>query len=173
MIIKKAAQDQYPDIRAFYFSIIDQMAELPYGAEWKKDIYPAPAFLQESLRDGNFYIGEESGRIVAAMVVDHHNNEGYRQINWLTKADDPEVSVIHILAVDTPLTRQGYGKQMVRFVIDKAREEGQKAIRLDVLKGNLPAEKLYPALGFQYVQTVPMYYEDTGWADFELYEYPL
>ena len=46
-----------------------------------------------------------------------------------------------------------------------------KLMRLDILKCNLPAEKLYPACGFQCVDTVTMYYEDTGWTDFEMYEY--
>ncbi len=48
-----------------------------------------------------------------------------------------------------------------------------KAIRLDVLKGNLPAEKLYSGLGFRYLHTLNMFYEDTGWTDYELYEYTL
>ena len=45
-----------------------------------------------------------------------------------------------------------------------------KAIRLDVLKGNAPAERLYTSLGFVYVDTLKLFYEDTGRVDFELYE---
>ena len=59
---------------------------------------------------------------------------------------------------------------MVQFAIDAARENGQKVIRLDVLKGNVPAEKLYAERGFKYLHTLPMFYEDTGWTDYELYE---
>ena len=46
-------------------------------------------------------------------------------------------------------------------------------IRLDVLKGNLIAEKMYPEMGFKYVMTLPVFYEDIGLKDFELYECPL
>ena len=46
-----------------------------------------------------------------------------------------------------------------------------KAVRLDVLKGNVPAERLYKGMGFHYVSTVKLFYEDTGRVDFELYEY--
>lgn len=53
----------------------------------------------------------------------------------------------------------------------RARQTGMHLMRLDVLKGNLPAEKLYPACGFRCVDTVTMYYGDTGWTDFEMYEY--
>ena len=48
---------------------------------------------------------------------------------------------------------------------------GMKAVRLDVLKGNLPAEKLYEGEGFTYVDTVKLFYEDTGRVDFKMYEY--
>jgi hypothetical protein len=48
-----------------------------------------------------------------------------------------------------------------------------KTIRLDVLDGNIPAENLYLGMGFQYLNKVQMYYEDTGWTAFRLYEYVL
>ena len=43
----------------------------------------------------------------------------------------------------------------------------------DVLGGNIPAENLYRGLGFQYLATLQMYYENTGWTAFRLYEYVL
>ena len=46
-------------------------------------------------------------------------------------------------------------------------------MRLDVLEGNVPAERLYEGFGFRYLATMPMFYEDTGWTNYELYEYPL
>jgi len=42
-----------------------------------------------------------------------------------------------------------------------------------VLKGNVPAERLYESSGFQYVDTLQLYYEDTGRVDFELYEFTI
>lgn len=62
---------------------------------------------------------------------------------------------------------------MVIFAIDTARAGGQKVMRLDVLKGNVPAEKLYEGLGFKYLHMLKMFYPDTGWTEFELYEYAL
>ena len=61
----------------------------------------------------------------------------------------------------------------VRFAIDHAKQQRQKAVRLDVLQGNTAAEQLYASLGFRYLHTLPMFYEDTGWMQFELYEYPI
>jgi len=44
---------------------------------------------------------------------------------------------------------------------------------LDVLPRNRRAKALYTGMGFQYLHTMPMFYDDVGWTDFELYEYPL
>lgn len=59
---------------------------------------------------------------------------------------------------------------MVGFAVDYAKSNGGRTVRLDVLKGNLPANKLYERAGFQKLNTITMYYPDTGNMDFELYE---
>lgn len=60
---------------------------------------------------------------------------------------------------------------MVQEAIRVAEQSGMKVIRLDVIEGNTPAVELYTAGDFEYMDTVSMYYEDTGWKDFMLYEY--
>lgn len=42
-----------------------------------------------------------------------------------------------------------------------------------VLGGNVPAERLYTGQGFARRGTVRMFYADTGWTDYGLYEYLL
>ena len=83
------------------------------------------------------------------------------------------MTVIHALAVHPAHRGKGYAKEMVRFVVDRARENRQRAIRLDVLQRNRPARALYSGMGFRYCHTLRMFYEDVGWAAFDLYEYPL
>ena len=173
MKILKAKTNQFQDVREFYFAVIDGIGDSGDSVGWKKDIYPAPGFLKGSIEDGDLYIAEEDGMIVGAMVLNHQSNEEYGKFDWPTKADEEEVTVIHALGILPSMRGKGYAKQMVRFAIDLARNDHQKVIRLDVLKGNIGAKKLYSGLGFRYLHTLPMFYEDTGWTDFELYEYPL
>ena len=45
----------------------------------------------------------------------------------------------------------------------RARELGQNAV----------AEKLYTKCGIQFVQAKTMFYEDTGWTEFKMYEFNL
>lgn len=49
-------------------------------------------------------------------------------------------------------------------------EKRKKTIRLDILGTNSIAEKLYVKCGFRFVQAKPMFYEDTGWTEYKMYE---
>ena len=171
MNIIKANRNQYEDVRNFYYSMIDAMSGSTVYVGWQKDIYPSAEFLGDSVRKGELYLVLEDENITAAMVFNHDHNEGYDEINWPTKADDSEVMIIHALGVHPDYYGKGYAKALVREAINMARESGIKAIRLDVLEGNIPAEKLYSGFGFQYTDKVRMFYEDTGWTNFKLFEY--
>ena len=56
-------------------------------------------------------------------------------------------------------TDGGYAAAMI---LNRESNEGYK---------NMPAEKLYVKHGFRYIDTVQMFYEDTGWTNFKVYEY--
>ncbi|MEE8808566.1 MAG: GNAT family N-acetyltransferase [Lactimicrobium sp.] len=171
MKITRAQAEEYQEVSDFYDALIDGLAGSPFDAGWKKGIYPDPAFLKASIAQGNLYLGRINGRIAAAMVLNHQWNEGYDSIKWPTDASPEDITVIHALGVHPYSAHQGLAKQMVRFAINTAREHHQKVIRLDVLKGNVPAEKLYASAGFQYLETIRMFYPDTGMTEYELYEY--
>ena len=171
MIIKKAIPDQFQNVRAFYHAVIDGVENAHDSVGWKKDIYPSPELLDRSIHAGELFIAAEGEAIIGAMILNHQYNDEYRKAPWPTQANDAEVTVIHALGVHPSCWRKGCARQMVQFAIDYARSCGQKVIRLDVLKGNLLAEKLYSGMGFQCFYTLPMFYEDTGWTDFQLYEF--
>lgn len=173
MEIRQAQIEEFDEVRTFYHTLIDEMRDAEYQPGWEKEIYPSDAELREALEAGWLYTGREDGGIAAAMIVNHRGNDGYRQAQWPTPAGDGETAVIHVLGVMPRCSGRGLGGEMVRYAIGLARRQGKKVVRLDVLNGNLPAERLYTGAGFQYVQTVSMFYEDTGWTDFLLYEYPL
>ena len=173
MIIRKAKPSEYQDIRAFYHSAIDAMEGSQYHPMWQKDIYPAPEELHMAVDEQTLHIGLEEDRIVAAMVINHKCNEEYTDVSWPMDLGQDEFVVIHMLCVHGDCAGRGYAKQLVRYAIDTARSAGMKAVRLDVLKGNVPAERLYTGMGFHYVDTVKLFYEDTGRVDFELYEFEI
>lgn len=171
--ITGASWEEYSEVRLFYHSLIDSMQGSPFHPMWQKDIYPSQEDLQTAVREHSLYVGRAGRRIAAAMVLNQRCNEEYNTALWIKDLQPDEYMVIHMLGVHSDFAGNGYAKQMVLFALDHARSAGMKAVRLDVLRGNLPAEKLYERLGFRHTDTRAMYYEDTGWTDFMLYEYDL
>ena len=171
--IRAARSGEYEAVRAFYHSLIDEMQSSPYLPGWEKDIYPSNEYLRALIDRGELYVGEVDGEIAAAMALNGDCNEGYTNVCWPVQAQPEEVVIIHILCVHPRHAGRGYAKALLDWAIADAKRKDKKAIRLDVLKGNLPAERLYRGKGFQYIDTFQMYYDDTDWADFELFEHAL
>ena len=171
--IQQARPHQFPEIWDFYQRLIDGMANSAYLPGWEKGIYPAEDFIRASLDSGELYAAHLGGTLVGAMVINHACTPGYETIPWAVDAKPEEVSVIHILGVSPDVQGKGVAGKMVREAIRLARQAKQKALRLDVLAGNLPAQKLYTAAGFLYMGSIKLFYEDTGLTDFLLYELPL
>lgn len=173
MDIEVIKPDEYDDLHAFYFDVIDGFEGKAYHPCWKKDIYPSVEDLHKLIAKGEFYAGKDDGRIITAMAFNNEYDSHYDEFEWPTKANDKEIFVLHMLAVLPDYGRRGIAKRMVGFAIENAKSRNGKAIRLDVLKGNIPANNLYESMGFQKLHTVKMWYPDTGFAEFELYELAL
>lgn len=169
--IRAAGKEDDIPVRDFYYGLIDAMRDAEYKPGWEKDVYPSQEFLMKSIENHELYIGKTEERIIAAMVVNHEYNDGYKTVRWSVDAEDSELFVIHALGVHPGYAGKGIAKQLVRKAIELARENGIRTIRLDVLGGNIPAERVYTGMGFVYRDTLKMFYEDTGWTDFKLFEY--
>ncbi len=173
LAIRAAALEDYPAVKALYDAIIDVQQYAQYSAEWQKDRYPDETFLKAAIVGGELYVGVHEGAIVAGMVCNHACNDGYWEAKWPTAAAPDEMMVLHLLGVHPSAARKGFGQGMVRAALALAGGMNCKAVRLDVIGGNLAAAWLYEKIGFQRVTTLPLYYEDTGWREFMLYEFAL
>jgi len=169
-MIRNAEITEYESVMEFYYQLIDDMQGMQYHPKWQKGIYPDPLEVEDAIHNNELYVLENDGLIVSAMRVNHSATEGYEKVKWKTSAQEDEVSIIHMLGVAVYHQGSGIAKQMVQYVIEKARREGNKAIRLDVLCGNIPANRLYESMGFEFREKISLFYEDTGITDFELYE---
>ena len=173
MKITKACNEEFSEVYHFYNSLIDAIQGAKYHPKWKKDIYPAQADIRMAIEEGTLYIGRCEGRIAGAMVVNQEFNGEYVDVPWPAALEAGEFMVIHMLGVHRDFNGRGYAKQLVRYAAELAARAGMKAIRLDVVEGNLAACRLYETCGFVYVDTRKSYYEDTGWMEFDLYELKL
>ena len=129
--------------------------------------------IQSAITNGEMYIASIDDSIVSAMVVNHKCEDGYSSVRWGVQADANCVASLHLLGVAPSMQRRGIATEMVAYAITTCRDSGMKALRLDVIYDNVPAQKLYSGMGFTHIETVKLFYEDTGLMDFMLYELPL
>ena len=173
LTIRPAQTGEFLRVQTFYYDLIDDMQASEYHPMWQKGVYPTNEALTGAIGRGELYVTELEGRIIGAMIVNHSATDGYETVQWPTEAEPAEVTLIHALGVSPAMSRQGVASAMVREVKRIARAGGSKVIRLDVLEGNLPAERLYQGEGFRFVKKLSLFYPDTGWCSFDLYEFAL
>ncbi len=171
--VRRATSADFAAVREFYLQLTDDMQAAPYHPMWIKGVYPDDAYLQSSIAAGELWVTEPDGSIAAAMVVNDRCNEGYLQVEWKVQARPGEFTVLHTLGVGYAHQRRGIGAAMIRHCIALAQKAGHKAVRLDLIDNNLPAEPAYTKLGFYKCGRLRLYYDAVGWQQFHMYEYAL
>lgn len=168
--MRLAAETDFAAIRAFYNQLIDDLVRRPYHPLWDKNGHPSDEYLRKAIVGNELWLAEEAGEVVAAVVVNSAVNEGYNEVPWQAQAGPGEFTCIHAFGVSTRLQGQGIGRAMMHAIIDMARSEGKKAIRLDLIDFNRPTGKAYEKFGFSKCAELNMYYPEVGWQLFHMYE---
>ena len=98
---------------------------------------------------------------------------GYDAGNWSRDLKEGEYLSVHVLAVSSDCYQSGVGSFMVGECIAIARSRGYKAVRLDIVPTNTPAERLNKKNGFVYAGTVDLNRPTAPIPLFDLYEFNL
>ena len=98
------------------------------------------------------WLALDGKKIVGAFVLNADPQGNYQKGDWSLDLPDGDYMVLHALAIDPELQGRGLGAEVVHFCTEKAKAEGYKALRLDIVPGNIPAKKLYEKTGFRYVE---------------------
>lgn len=173
MIWQVEPVESFHEIRSFYWQLIDDMAAVNDRIGWKKGVYPSDDFLKASLEKGELYSLREDGRIVGAVILNSDCNDGYKGLPWSRELSAGNILVPHALAVTPKKQNRGIGRQIMDHVLEMARNCGKQAVRLDILGNNGQAEALYRSVGFSFVAAKNMYYPDTGWTEYKMFELDL
>lgn len=168
-----AKNSDYERIVEFYKYVIDHTENMSRYGRWIYGKHPTDEMIKKYVDDGYMYYETDEGKITVAVAVTPFQGEDYHPIEWGIDAKDDEVMVIHLLCVNPDKQNCGLAKRAISNIIEAARHDGKKSVRLDALSCNIPAHKLYESLGFQKCGTQNWFASNTGWIDFYLYEYIL
>lgn len=171
--VRKADINETEELLEFFHRLIDNQHKLPYDLKWERNVHPSDGYIADAVKSGEMYAAVVNGRIAGAMVLNCCPCDGYEKADWTVKSDDKDIMIVHALGVDYELMHRGIGRRMAEHAIRLAGERGFSAIHLDVIDGNIYAAALYESVGFNFVETVTMYYDCTGFMKFHLYEYNL
>lgn len=170
LIFQKSNNSEFTLIKDFYWNLIDSMSEQNDKIGWKKGIYPTDCFLQDSLSNGELFTLKKNGQLYGCVILNSNCNEGYTNVTWSLDCKAEEILIPHTLAVSPKQQGNGIGKKLVEEILKYAKSEHKKAVRLDILGTNIAAERLYTKCGFRFVQAKTMFYEDTGWTEYKMFE---
>lgn len=168
--IKKATRADLDGTAELYDAVCDFLEAHENFPGWKKGIYPARADAEAALSNDSLYIAAADGRTVGTFALKHTPEKGYEGAAWLTPNDYSRILVLYTLAVHPNYYGHGIGEKLIDYALKTARSKGCVSVRLDVVRGNLPAEKLYRKCGFSFIETRSLGYEEYGLPWFNLYE---
>ena len=160
----------FETVKRKYIEVIENTPHIEEYAHWNYGKHPRDELLKTYIDRGEMYFlmdGEESAGMAAVAMG---QGEECRNILWRDNLPSDEVATIHLLAVCPSHRGRSLGIKILEDAMEIAARKGKKAVRLDVLKSNIPALKMYDKAGFTYRGEQVLYIENTGMIDFLYYE---
>lgn len=157
-MIRKAVSADLPAISAIYEAILDREEQGPVYTNWQRGKYPTVDTARGALDAGTLYVGEDGGVLWGVVNLNGEQLPEYDAIPWSIPAEREQVGVIHTLCIHPAQSGKGLARQMVAFCEKESRRLGKTVIRLDTWEGNLPANRLYPSLGYRYAGAAEFFF---------------
>ncbi|MGC6176000.1 GNAT family N-acetyltransferase [Lacrimispora sp. 38-1] len=168
--IRKGTPEDIEQIAELYDAVNDYLESHINYPGWRKGIYPVKEDAKDGVDKGTLYVLWADGKAAGSVVVNQFQEKGYETAAWKQEAKPEEVAVIHTFLVHPDFLGRGFGKNLLEFAEEKAREQKRAVIRLDVNEKNTPAIKLYRKLGYCFAGKADLGYGEYGIPWFELYE---
>lgn len=155
--ISAARTEELDQVCRFYGEICAAQDPSAGAPGWNMKFYPDEEELRAHIGRGELYLNRRSGRIAAALAVTEHG----------------ESAELHLFAVHPDFRGRHVSEEMLSQALALARKAGALALRLNVVRKNLLAVRLYERFGFRRTGGYTARFEGSGDIDFDQYEYIL
>lgn len=169
VFLRKADMNESVKILQFYNGVINSIRCSEFKPKWNSN-YPDLDYIKTSIEDGELFVCSENDTIIACVVMNNRFSPEYGEIKWIEDVKSEEVTVIHTFAVDSNFSGKGIGKQIFNQIREKSIKNNRKSIRIDIIDGNIGAQKVFESFGFEYIDTVEIFHDAVGLKKFHLYE---
>ena len=137
------------ELTEFYNKIVIYLDKTINYPIWIYGVYPSESTINEAIGKKHQYAFIQNNKIIGAFVFNDDPHGKYENAKIEFKRG--EFLIIHTLATDYEIYRQGIGSKMVKFCIEKAKKEGYKALYADIVPTNIPSRNLFKKCGFSYL----------------------
>ena len=157
-------------VKVHYIKVIENTPEIEKYARWVYGKHPTDEGLRSYIENGEMYLLMDQDTVAGMVVIVMHQGLDYEAVPWAEKLENDQVATLHLLAVCPEYRERTLGNTILELAGELAKQNGKKAMRLDVLESNLPAQRMYEKAGYVYRGKQRWYAENTGWTNFLLYE---
>lgn len=172
MILRKAKPDESCKILKFYENVIESIKDSDFKPKWNEK-YPNLDYIKSSIDKEELYIYTDNTKIVSSFILNNEFDNDYSNVKWQVDADDNEITIIHTFAINSIYRSKGLSSEIFNEIKKIALNNNQKTLRIDIVGGNVGAQRVFEKLGFKYITTVEIIHYAVGLQDFHLYEYDL
>ena len=154
-MIRRAGYGDIPAVAAIYEAIHDREARGEVTIGWQRGVYPTADTAREAVKQGELYVLEDDGRVVASGRINREQMPAYARVHWRYAAPDDRVLVLHTLNVDPAQQGRGHARAFLAFYEDLARRTGCVALRIDTNAKNAAARAMYARHGYLESGVIP------------------
>ena len=162
--MRKAVLDDVKSIMSIIRKTIKEM-HLYHNNQWDES-YPQEKDFIKDIQEGDLYVSERKGRLVAFICVNKIEPAEYTGLDWSLKKD---VMIIHRMAVDPEYRRNGIGRQLMNFAEELALQQEISYLKTDTNSMNENMKALFLKCGYSYIGEInflgketPFYCYDKG-----------
>ena len=161
MRFRSATASDVDDLVSFYGEIADAMVGTPHDCRWRRGLHPSKKMLEDAVSAGQLTIADDNGTIAAAVIANHdYDDSTAPDLPWTVDCSWADSIVIHVLAAARAYRGTGVARDLLVHVIDTARSQNVRSMRLGAASNNTPAVKLYDGCGFHRIIEAKRLYGD-------------
>ena len=148
--IRKCGEQDILRTAAFYDRVILYLDSHVNYPRWIRHVYPSEKSVREMTETGAQHVYVRDETIVGAFALNADPQGAYQEGEWKRSLPEGSYLVLHALAIEPDRQRGGIGSEILRFAASRAKSEGYRAVRADIVPENLPARRLFEMNGFTY-----------------------
>lgn len=134
--IEPACRQDLPEVERLYRQLCDEQAGDPYTPMWEYGLHPDTEMLERHIENGELWIARVDGMAAGAMAL-------------VPEGGNREDLGLHLLGITRQFRGTGLSQRMLDVMDRETRTGGYRTQVLDVIAGNIRAERLYRRRGFE------------------------